>query len=43
VLLEKAIMKELCRKIDVRYDPVNPFDFEREFNVAKDYFLKRDL
>jgi hypothetical protein len=43
VLLEKAIIKEVCLKLRTSFDPTMPFSFEKEFNSAKTNFLKGEF
>jgi len=43
LLLEKAIIKEICQKIRVQFNPSTPFSFEKEFSSAKMNFLKGDF
>lgn len=43
MILEKAILKEIHRKLGTRFEPALPFDFEKEFNATKRLFLNGDL
>jgi hypothetical protein len=43
ILLEKMIVKEFYRMIYEQFDQSLPFNFEREFDLAKSLFLKRGV
>jgi hypothetical protein len=42
-LLERAVIQEAYKKVGGRLDSSIPFDFEREFNLTKNLFLKGDI
>ncbi len=42
-ILEKAVTKELFRRIDERYEPGESFSYERQFSHARELFVARQI
>ena len=42
-ILERAVAKELFRRIDERYEPGDNFSYEHQFNRARELFVARQI